>query len=153
MNKKAAFFAVLVLVFALPAVSGNAQEFEPVYPPAAIINAAYRGDEKAVMEILKAGCDKDIRDSVGATALHVAVYNTNTQVLKLLLDYGFDPNATITKNGCTPLHNAVTANNPAAVRILLQYGADPDIKDFNGSTPLDRARKEEKTVLVRLLYH
>ena len=122
------------------------------YPPQAVLIASYRGDDKLLREILASGADKDTRDSTGATALHIAMLQSNPVVIKLLLDSGFDPNAIAERNGFTPLHNAVAANNEAAVRLLLQYGANKNIKNLDGQTPLDKARKEEKQRLVLLLY-
>jgi len=130
----------------------KANEADFTYPPTAIINASYRGDEEAVREILALGADKNVRDEFGDTALHVAMYQKNLTIVKLLLDYGFDPNARVVKNGNTPLHNAVAANNIGATRLLLQYGAIKNIRALDGLTPLDRARKSEKQEMVTLLY-
>jgi len=47
------------------------------YPPQAIINASYRGDEETVRELLRLGVDKNVRDTYGDTALHVAMYQKN----------------------------------------------------------------------------
>jgi len=141
----------LVMAFTSAAMI-SAQEVKIVFPPLAIINASYVGDEEVVREILAAGVDKDVRDAFGDTALHVAIFQSNLIIVKLLLDYGFDPNAKVTKNGNTPLHNAVTANNIAAARLLLQYGANKNIRALNGQTPLDKARKDEKRDFVILLY-
>jgi ankyrin repeat protein len=121
------------------------------YPPTAIINAAYAGDEEAVREILELGTDINVRSISGDTALHVAVFQQDNLIVKLLLDYGFDPNAIVPRNGYTPLHNAVSANNVAAVRLLLLYGANKNIRARDGQTPLDKARKEEKREIVILL--
>jgi len=150
--KRNCFFALLALVFAvLPAFSGDEDEGKIlVFPASAIINASYRGDIMTMQEILSAGVDMDVRDALGATALHQAVMQKNIMVVKLLLDYGFDPNA-VTKNGYTPLHWAVAANNIDAARLLLQYGADKRIKCLEGFTPLDKARQSEKTAFVNLL--
>ena len=127
-------------------------ESHQAFPPHAIINASYRGDEKTVREILAAGADKDVRDAIGETALHLAMFQSNVEIVKLLLDYGFDPNAVAVKNGFTPLHNAVAANNAAAARLLLQYGANKRIRCNEGYTPLDMARKREKGDMVNVLY-
>ena len=100
MLKRNCFFALLGLIFAvLPAFSDEVEEKESLFPPCAIINASYRGDLKVMQEILAAGVDKDVRDDLGATALHEAVLQPNATVVKLLLDHGFDPNARATKNG------------------------------------------------------
>jgi ankyrin repeat protein len=150
--KRNCFLALLGLVFAVMfTFPQETQEIKPVYPPNAIIIASYRGDLKAVQKILDAGVDKDVRDALGATALHDAVLQPNVLVVKLLLDNGFDPNAIATKNGYTPLHFAVAANNIAAARLLLQYGADKRIKCLEGLTPLEKARESEKGAFVSLL--
>ena len=126
-------------------------EGEVVYPPQAIIVASYCGDDLMVSKILCTSVDKDARDALGATALHAAMYQSNLKVVKLLLDYGFDPNARDTAHGYTPLHLAVIANNPAAAQLLLQYKADRGIKDLEGLTPLARAREGEKRAMVSVL--
>ena len=150
MKKKS--FLVLVVLAAFLASAVEAQEANAAFPPQAIITASYLGDEQMVRNILAAKPDKDVRDAFGDTALHVAVFQQNLTVVKLLLDYGFDPNARITSNGYTALHNAVSANNAGAIRLLLRYGANKNIKGLDGLTPIDIARKEEKQDLVKLLY-
>ena len=153
MSRKNNFLVFLIFVFVISlAAGGEAQEIEEKNSPLAILTASYRGDEKSIREILAAGADKDVRDAFGATPLHLAMFQSNLAVVKLLLDYGFDPNAVASRNGFTPLHNAVAANNADAARLLIQYGADKNIKCGNGLTPLDKARKEEKRALIFLLY-
>jgi len=153
MELKGRFLALLGLVFVVSAVvPAKAQDSGNTYPPHAILNASYCGDEETVRDILACGTDKDVRDSFGDTALHVAIYQKNLMIIKLLLDYGFDPNAKTTKNGNTPLHNAVAANNTGAARLLIQYGANKNIRALDGLTPLDKARKDEKRDLIMILY-
>ena len=131
--------------------SQEAEETGTVFPPQAIIIASYRGDENMVREILAAGTDKNVRDALGATALHAATYQLNLNVVKLLVDHGFDLNAQDTKNGYTPLHTAVAANNVSVARLLVQYKANKDIRDLNKQTPLEKARREDKQEMVRVL--
>ena len=140
---------ILTVVFAVSAESGESQK---TFPPQAILIAAYRGDANMVREILATGPDKDFRDGFGDTALHVAIFQDNLLVVKLLLEYGYDPNAKTLRNGNTPLHNAVAASNVEAAKLLLQFKANKTIKNLAGHTPLDKARREEKRALVLLLY-
>ena len=140
----------ILLIFILAAAFAVPQE--NIFPPRAIIVASYCGDYETVRQILETGPDKNVRDDFGDTALHVAMYQKNLALIKLLLDYGFDPNAKTTKNGNTPLHNAVASNNIGAARLLLQYQANKNIRNLEGQTPLDKARKEEKKELIMLLY-
>ena len=149
-GKKAVLFVVCLLFARFFAVSQDAPDV-PVYPPQAIIVASYCGDDFMVSEILCTDVDKDVRDALGATALHAAMYQSNLKVVKLLLDYGFDPNARDTAHGYTPLHLAVIANNPAAAQLLMQYKADTSIKDLDGLTPLAKAREGEKRAMVSVL--
>ena len=145
------FFLVFVIAvpFAIPQEGGEAGQG---FPPEAIFVAAYRGDAEILREILATKPDKNVRDAFGDTALHVAIFQKDVSVVKLLLDYGFDPNAKTVRNGYTPLHNAVAANNIEAARLLLRYGANKNIKALDGLTPIDKARKEEKQAFVMLLY-
>jgi len=143
---------LFVLLGLLHPVFTTAENTAAAYPPQAIIAAAYRGDDAMVRELLAAGVNKDVRDALGSTALHAAMFQLNLNVVKLLLDNGFDVNARVTKNGNTPLHYAVAYNNPAAVKLLLQYNANRNIRNLEGLTPLEKARKEEKTEIIKLLY-
>ena len=153
MIRKCNFLLFLVLISAVPFVvpqeRGGADK---VFPPQAVIIAAYRGDAVLLGEILATNPDKEVRDALGATALHAAMYQSNIQVVKLLLDHGFDPNARDTKQNYTPLHYAVTANNVDFARLLLQYGANKNARDIDKLTPLDKARREEKKEMISLLY-
>ena len=141
---------LILLVLAFPFFAHS--EETGTYPPQAIITASYRGDDIMVRELLDAGADKDVRDALGATALHAAMLQPNLAVVKLLLDYGFDPDVRATKNGNTPLHYAVACNNIGATRLLLQYNANKNIRNMDGLTPLEKARKEEKLEIIKLLY-
>ena len=145
------FFSIL-LVFVFAAPFAAPQEAGRTFPPQAIIVASYQGDAEMVRTILVSNPDKDARNAFGDTALHVAIFQPNLLVVKLLLDHGFDPNAKTIRNGYTPLHNAVAANNVGAARLLLQYGANKNIRALDGLTPLEKARKEEKRDLILLLY-
>lgn len=104
-----------------------------------------------VKKILATNPDPDVRNGFGATALHEAIWQSNLKVIELLLDYGFDVNAVVASNGYTPLHYAVWLNKPEAVRLLVQYKADKNIKDKQGLTPLEKARKEGKRDLILVL--
>jgi ankyrin repeat protein len=151
MTKRRLFILTGLFLAVFPLLPQETGEAPAAFPPRAVIIAAYRGDEKMVREILAAGPDTDIRDALGATALHAAMYQSNLTVVKLLLDHGFDPNAQDTRHGHTPLHIAVIANNTAAARLLIQYQADRNIRNMDRHTPLEKARIEGKTEMVRVL--
>lgn len=110
--------------------------------------AAYNGDIELVRKILKNNVNPDERDSFGGTALHAAMFQKNTEIITLLINYGFDVNAQGLSNGYTPLHDAVWANNLAAVEILLKHRAKTDIRGKDGLTPYEKALKENKKEIV-----
>jgi ankyrin repeat protein len=121
------------------------------YPKDALHKAANQGDEALVAKILKTKPDPDARDSYGGTALHAAMFQGNIKIVQMLINYGLDVNAIGSKNGYTPLHDAVWANNAAAARELLAHGANTGIKGKDGLTPLEKARQEGKTELIKVL--
>ncbi|WED23457.1 ankyrin repeat domain-containing protein [Vibrio sp. JC009] len=110
--------------------------------------AAYHGNEEKVIELLASHPDPDARDSYGGTALHAAMFQNNTEIVRLLVDAGYDVNAVGPSNGYTPLHDAVWADNLPALKILVENGGDTRIKGLDGNTPLEKARKEGKDEIV-----
>ena len=84
-------------------------------------------------------------------------------LLKLLLDFGADPNFAPTHviDGPflqTPLHIAVESRDLTIVRLLVEGGADRSAKNSNGHPPADLARQSrdetksaEFVALIRLL--
>jgi ankyrin repeat protein len=79
------------------------------------------------------------------------MFQKNIEVVLLLIENGYDINAVGSANGYTPLHDAVMTNNIAAVKLLIRYGANRNIKGKDGLTPLEKAIKENKGELVKLL--
>lgn len=59
------------------------------------------------------------------------------EILKFLLEKGFEINKPEWENGPTLLHNAVNENQASAVKLLLENGADISLKDKYGCTPFD----------------
>lgn len=113
--------------------------------------AANQSDIEKVKTILSTEVDVDARDSFGGTALHAAMFQDNMDIVKMLIDYGFDVNAKGTSNGYTPLHDAVWAENLPAAKMLIENGADPFIKNNEGQTPAEKAETEGKRELFQYL--
>ena len=132
----------LLLFFLFVTHSAFAQNAE-------IHKAAYNGDINKVRELLQKGVKPDERDSFGGTALHAAMFQKNMQIVKLLLQNGFNINAQGTQNGYTPLHDAVWANNLEAAKLLLDEGAKTNLKGKDGLTPFGKAKNEGKTEIVK----
>jgi ankyrin repeat protein len=85
----------------------------------------------------------------GDTALHLAAAGYRTQIVRLLLAAGADPNAAANRRHSGPLHYAADGyitgpawdakRQVATIRCLLAAGADVNAPDQNGATPLHRA--------------
>lgn len=84
--------------------------------------------------ILAQGATPDLRDAHHDTALHLAS-DGDPDILRLLIDHGFDPNAT-RPDGWTPLMRACGSRRVSAknVELLLAAGADPKRRLPNGRT-------------------
>jgi ankyrin repeat protein len=80
----------------------------------------------------------------------MAATSDRSEVAKLLLDEGADPNAT-TAFGATALHAAVENESKRTLEILMAEGADVNAKDKQDRTPLDVAVGEGLDELAELL--
>jgi ankyrin repeat protein len=138
---------LLFVVMALVAVQGISAADNPV------IKAVASGDVAKVKAALDANpkINVDDRDSFGGTALHGAMFVKKAAIVSLLIQRGYDINAIGPRNGYTPLHDAVWANYPEGAKLLLAAGADVNIKNKDGLTALELARKNGKKELVAIL--
>jgi ankyrin repeat protein len=131
----------------------------------AIINVHY--DTAAVL--IEAGADPNLADDTGMAALYAAVdlntlpwmfgrpdpkltdRLTGVDIVRMLLEYGADPNArlkavimqrhhtggdTALGEGATPFMRAAKSGDLPAMRLLVKYGADPTITQKNHTTTL-----------------
>jgi len=96
----------------------------------------------SLAQLLEAGLDPNLSSDDGMTLLYEAIFYRRTDVAKLLLDWGADPNMPI--NGVkhwTPAHQARFRSNDDLLELLETHGADLTIKDNNGWSP-DRPHRE-----------
>ena len=155
MKKILPFFIILFFIFGNFLFSQEVASYKD-YPPKAVLNATYMGDIEMLKDILKTNPDRDVRDSLGGTALHMAILFNNLDIIKFLLENGFDVNAVIPPDGYqplrgyTPLHYCVWTNNVNAANLLLQFKADKNIKAADGMTPVEKATKEGKREMLLL---
>ncbi len=77
-----------------------------------------------------------LRDSLGNTALHIAILkNVSMDQVEFLIEKGVDVNAR-NRNGHSPLYLAVQDNRRTIGEQLLAYGADVFSSDSDNSSPL-----------------
>jgi ankyrin repeat protein len=74
----------------------------------------------------------------GARRLQQAVLRGETEIVRLLMDQGFDPKAR-SADGSTLVHDAALKGHVEVLRLLLDRGADANARNDAGATPLHDA--------------
>uniref|UniRef100_A0A3B4V2M7 Protein phosphatase 1 regulatory subunit n=1 Tax=Seriola dumerili TaxID=41447 RepID=A0A3B4V2M7_SERDU len=110
------------------------------------IEAARKEEERVMLrdarQWLNSGQIQDIRHAKsGGTALHVAAAKGYVEVLKLLIQAGYDVNIK-DYDGWTPLHAAAHWGKEEACRILVENLCDMDLINKMGQTPFDVADED-----------
>jgi ankyrin repeat protein len=120
-------------------------------PGNAILDAVYGGHYHGVYRLLKidAGLLAYRSAKQGWTPLHVAVMQSNQEMVDLLIKEGAAVNA-INNDGMTPLHYAAGTGDEAMVRLLIHHGADVRLK-FKRETPTQRALRKKHECVALLL--
>ncbi len=88
--------------------------------------AAWTGNREIVEMLVQDGEDATVQDSYGWMALHLAVWNMHTDVVRFLLVVAARiPWVSIqTQGGSTALHLATHNNDVEVINILLNAGAE-----------------------------
>ena len=103
-----------------------------------LYNACLKGELSIINDILKKHSIL-MQDDNGQTPLYAACIGDHTEIVKLLIDFGYDINHQ-DQEGKTPLH--ITFENHApdlAKTIITQFKADTEIRDKQNWTPLHTA--------------
>ena len=102
---------------------------------------------------MNSGADVNFQNSDGQTALHIAVYHANEDIVQLLLNSGADVNIQ-DKYGFTALHYAVFTRNEEIVQLLLNSAAaNTSLKDDQGKTALDHAKDLDENIADLIQSH
>jgi ankyrin repeat protein len=86
----------------------------------------------------------------GDTPLHFVASLGDLETAKILLDAGANPNWPNEHPGNTPLHNATSQKHYEIVDLLLSRGASQEIKNDEGFSPLDLAKKMNDSKMVAI---
>lgn len=100
-----------------------------------LMTAAYNGDIAGIDQALSDGEDLSATDADGSNALMYAVYGSNAETVRYLLELGSDPNSQ--DNYSNTLAMAVSYGDLEITEVLLEYGADPALPGPDGVTALD----------------
>lgn len=87
-------------------------------------------------------------NEIGLSLLFHAAHGEHTELVRLLLDQGLDPNHSGIYPGIKPLHGL---KNETISKMLLDSGANINIKDGNGNTPLHYASMMKNISMVHFL--
>jgi ankyrin repeat protein len=116
-----------------------------------LFEAARKGSI-ATLEVLTAhGADLRQVDLNGSTLLHKAAEGGIADMIKYLVNCGFDINQQTTSLNETALHMAIREKRTEAVQCLLSLGADPNLTDKISGTPLDILRQFPNEQIGNLL--
>lgn len=120
----------------------------------ALLWAAARGNERAVVTLLSCGADPNILDHQHAGPVSYAADRNNTVCTRILLEVGADPDPVI-PGGYTigsPLNCAArNASDPLLIKTLLDFNADVDACGVDGRTSLIHAARTDNTAFALLL--
>ncbi len=113
---------------------------------------AARNGQSGIVRLLaaKKGIDLDATNHARSTALLAACEQGHSEIAKLLLEIGANPNFRALE-GFTPLAIASRQGNTEIVKLLLERGADIKARTDSGKTALNLASGRGQLNLVKLL--
>jgi hypothetical protein len=115
------------------------------------INAAAGGDVAATKRWLALGAPIQIAINESLTFVKLIASTKHTEVLRVLLDHGADPNERYGNDGSMPLHTAVIGGHIASVELLVARGADLHAPGPRGESPLRAALSMRNAAIARRL--
>src|SRR5579885_881630 len=115
-----------------------------------IADALMRGDRAEARRLIDQHSDVNASQADGATALHWAVFQSDKEMVDLLLRAGANPKVA-NREGSTPLWLASINGDAATIELLLKAGADANEKLPLGRSPLMAAARTGNVDAVRVL--
>ena len=98
-----------------------------------LIYAVSENQIEIVSVLLHYGADLKITDQFGNDSLQVAAERGYTEIIKMILKEGADPNAAqYSKSNVWPLIQAVCNGHVESVAILIEAGANVNVVDIEG---------------------
>ncbi|MGO4454504.1 ankyrin repeat domain-containing protein [Arthrobacter sp. RAF14] len=121
----------------------------------AFLYAGAEGFNEVLRLTLAAGADVKSINRYGGTALIPACEHGHVETIRILIAAGVPVNH-VNRLGWTGMQEAILLNTGGprqqeAVRLLLAAGADPGIRDPQGRTALENARRMGFTEIVRII--
>ena len=111
----------------------------------------YRCDYEIIDILVESGADLNDFNEDGVSILDYAIMYNRIDLVKKVLEEGFDVNKTYRPSRFTPLMGAVCYGRGEIARMLLKMGANKEARDTKGLTALDFAKKTHKKSMIKLL--
>lgn len=116
-----------------------------------LIFALESGSEDALLCLLRHGCNVNLPHAQYRRALHHAIELGNAHFVKILLDFGADPNL-VTRQGESPLQEAIWANmGLETVQLLVERGAQVNHATSFGDTALMCCARHDSPEICQFL--
>jgi ankyrin repeat protein len=117
-----------------------------------LANAIFKGNEEIAKLLIDSGSNINLKFGYDETALmYVSTFSNLTKILQLLIDRGANLNQQNSTLGMTAIMQSVITNRIQIVKILIDAKADLNIKNKNGETALDIAKKKGYTEIFKLI--
>ncbi len=107
--------------------------------------------EECVDYLLSNGFNGNEQNKRGESPLVYAVNSSELSLVSKLLEAGADANITFNKAGYTLLMEASFEGQGDLVELLLKHKADPSIRDKEGMSALDYAKREGQEEVIKIL--
>ena len=138
------------IVLLLCACMYTGQAFSASDSATSLIEAAARGDVRVFNMMLKMGANPSARGHGGNTAIQMAAYYGQRNMVRRLIDLHVDLNGRGTL-GYSAIGAAAMRGDPEIVRMLVKAGADLDVRDGAGGTPLLNAIRFRRDENLKIL--
>lgn len=118
-----------------------------------ILDATDRSDAATVLAYINSGADVNTITTDGNSPLHYAITHGSSEIARMLLQAGADPNLpTANEFQTTPLESAASYGDVEIIRALIAAGADPNFAPNSpGLSPLATAAFTGQTASVAAL--
>ncbi|MHB1956754.1 MAG: ankyrin repeat domain-containing protein [Sulfobacillus sp.] len=118
----------------------------------ALMWAAQMGQFEIVKILLTHGARVDVKTrEYGVTALMLAARIGRYRIVKILLIKGANANTRVRRYLETPLMAAAETGRIEIVRLLMEYGADKNLKDSEGETAAEIARRYSHSEIAEMI--
>lgn len=111
----------------------------------------YRCDFELIKLLIDNGADIFDFDEEGVTIFDMAVTYDNIDMVRYMLEMGYDINFTKRRSRFSPLMAAVCYGRIEMARFLLENGAEATATDSKGISVRDFAQKMHKKTMLKLL--